>query len=227
MDKENIEEILKRVGGEDVPAEIHKIAEEASAAFGKTLAQPKQDISLWGTIMKSSITKLAAAAMIIIAVMLGIHYFCGSIDGVTVAWATITKRIGQINYAHFYQLESDKDGFRAACEGWFAHGKVLSCGDSGYIYYDDGEILQGFDLHKTRTVVHRSELAGGRTFFEAVSRGLLSPGNKQFGQQVPVSVGDDFLIYKFGPPKEDADWIDSMSVTVGKNSFLPVQIIAL
>jgi hypothetical protein len=53
---------------------------------------------------------------------------------------------------------------------------------------------------------------------------LLSPGNKQFGQQVPVSVGDDFLIYKFGPPKEDADWIDSMSVTVGKNSLLPVQI---
>ncbi len=45
------------------------------------------------TIMKSRITKIAAAAVIIIAVLLGIHHFSGSIDGASVAWADVVKPI--------------------------------------------------------------------------------------------------------------------------------------
>ena len=40
-----------------------------------------------GTIMRSRITKLAAAAMLIIAVFVGIHQFGGSLDGTSVAFA--------------------------------------------------------------------------------------------------------------------------------------------
>ena len=43
--------------------------------------------NLWRMIMKSRITKLAAAAVIIIAVMLGINYIGGSPDGASVAFA--------------------------------------------------------------------------------------------------------------------------------------------
>ena len=39
------------------------------------------------TVMKSRITKLAAAAVIIIAVLIGIHQFGGSLDGTSVAFA--------------------------------------------------------------------------------------------------------------------------------------------
>jgi hypothetical protein len=46
--------------------------------------------------MKSSITKLAAAAVIIIAVMLGINYIGGSFDGASVAWGDVLKNIEQI-----------------------------------------------------------------------------------------------------------------------------------
>ncbi len=70
MDRENIEEILKRLGSEDVPADVHKIAEETSREFSKTLAQPRHYV-LWEYIMKSPITKLAVAAAVIIAFGIG------------------------------------------------------------------------------------------------------------------------------------------------------------
>ena len=49
--------------------------------------------SIWRTIMKSPITKLAAAAVIIIAVLIGVHYLGGSMDGTTVAWAQVVEQI--------------------------------------------------------------------------------------------------------------------------------------
>ncbi len=71
---QNIEEILKRLGGEDVPADVHKIAEETSKDFSKTLMQTRQPkhYVLWEYIMESRITKLAAAAAIIIVALFGI-----------------------------------------------------------------------------------------------------------------------------------------------------------
>ncbi len=55
--------------------------------------------SIWRTIMKSPITKLAAAAVIIIAVIIGVHYLGGSIDGASVAWAEVVEQIN--NYTKY------------------------------------------------------------------------------------------------------------------------------
>jgi len=47
-----------------------------------------------GTIMKSRVTKIAAAAaVIVVAVLIGSHYFGGSIDMTSVAWADVVKPI--------------------------------------------------------------------------------------------------------------------------------------
>lgn len=46
-----------------------------------------------GTIMRSRITKIAAAAAIIIAVFIGINHFGGSIDSSSIAWADVVKPI--------------------------------------------------------------------------------------------------------------------------------------
>ena len=48
---------------------------------------------IWRTIMKSPITKLAAAAVVIIAVLIGIHHFGGSIDGASVVFADVLEQI--------------------------------------------------------------------------------------------------------------------------------------
>ncbi|MHC4643561.1 MAG: hypothetical protein ACYS32_18110, partial [Planctomycetota bacterium] len=50
-------------------------------------------------IMKSPITKLAAAVVIIIAILIGVHYLGGSIDGASVAWAQVVEQIN--NYTKY------------------------------------------------------------------------------------------------------------------------------
>jgi hypothetical protein len=92
MKSENIEEILKKLGAEDMPPEARQIAQEVSEDFSETLMQPKRLIFL-EYIMKNKITKLAAAAVIIIAILIGIHYLGGSIDGASVAWAQVVEQI--------------------------------------------------------------------------------------------------------------------------------------
>ena len=47
----------------------------------------KTEPNIWRIIMKSRITKLAAAAVIIIAVLIGINHFGGSVDIATPAYA--------------------------------------------------------------------------------------------------------------------------------------------
>jgi outer membrane lipoprotein-sorting protein len=80
MNNENIEEILKDIGAEEIPADVHKIAQETSNNFSSSLRQTKQSKRhiLLEQIMKSNMTKLAAAAVIIITVLIGIYQFVGS-----------------------------------------------------------------------------------------------------------------------------------------------------
>jgi hypothetical protein len=91
MKKENIEEILENIGSEGVPPDVHKIAQEAFGDFTKTLPKPRQSI-LREYIMNSKITKLAAAAAIIIAVLAGLH-FVGNPFGATVTFAQVVEPI--------------------------------------------------------------------------------------------------------------------------------------
>ena len=51
-------------------------------------------IPIWRIIMKSNITKFAAAG-VILAVLIGIHYSGGSIDGANVAWADVMEQISR------------------------------------------------------------------------------------------------------------------------------------
>ena len=225
MDNENIEEILNKLGAEDVPAEVCKIAEDASEKFSKTLTQSRQHI-LWENIMKTRITKLAAAAVIVIAVLVGINQLGGSVDGASVAWGDVTHRVARVDYVHLYYLKSRGNDFIRHFEAWYANGKLVIRGNKGYMVYDDGQMEQGFDEHGRRTTKGLSKFAKGQTFLEIISGGLLSDKNEQLAQQIPANVGDDFLIYDLAPPAEepDSEWIESISITVGKNSLLPVQM---
>jgi len=61
------------------------------------------------TIMKSPITKLAAAAVIIIAVILGINHFIGPVDVTSVALADVLERIEQAQ-AYMYRMKMTVTG---------------------------------------------------------------------------------------------------------------------
>ena len=72
-----------------------RIISDALTAFDKP--EKTQSVSsepkIWRLIMKSKITKITAAAVIIIAVFIAIHQFGGSIDGATVAWADVLENM--------------------------------------------------------------------------------------------------------------------------------------
>ncbi|KPL24608.1 MAG: hypothetical protein AMJ75_03120 [Phycisphaerae bacterium SM1_79] len=109
MKKENIEEILENMGSEGVPADVHKIAEDVFGDFTKTLPPRRQHV-LREYIMNSKITKLAAAAAIIIAVFAGLH-FVGSPFGATVTFAEVIEPILNARTVVFdFVVGSDETG---------------------------------------------------------------------------------------------------------------------
>ncbi|MCJ7778813.1 MAG: hypothetical protein MUP16_10930, partial [Sedimentisphaerales bacterium] len=81
------------------------IAEETARDFSETLAQTEQPkhYVLWEYIMTSKVTKLAAAAGIIIAVIVGINHFIGPVNVTSVALADVLERIEQAQ-AFMYKM---------------------------------------------------------------------------------------------------------------------------
>lgn len=177
-------------------------------------------------IMKSPITKLAAAAVIIIAVLVGIHQFSGPINVANTALAEVTNRVAQVDYVHLYWFKSRGDTLFRQFEAWYAYGKLVRRGDKGGMTYDDSQTQQSFDEQGRRVGKKPSLFAEGKTFFELFTAGLLSDKNEQLSQQMPTNVGDDFLIYEVDPPPDwvGSKWLENISVTVGKNSLLPIQM---
>ncbi len=180
--------------------------------------------NVWRIIMKSKITKFATAAVIIIAVLIGINQFGGSVDGTNVAWADVSNHITQADYAHVYYFKCRDNVLKNDFEAWYDHGRMVMRGKRGGMSYDDGQVLQEFDENNRRVGKGPSYFfADGQTFFEVFTLGLLSHDNESFNEQVPANVGVDFLIYEFDPPVDD-DFLESVFITVGKYSLLPMQM---
>jgi hypothetical protein len=98
MNDDKIEQILKDIGTEGIPADVFQIAQETSNSFSKSLRQPPKTNFL-ELIMRSRTIKLAAAAVIIIAVLLGIHIF----DGSSIALADVLAKVEQV-MAYMYKM---------------------------------------------------------------------------------------------------------------------------
>jgi outer membrane lipoprotein-sorting protein len=105
MNDKNIEEILKEMAAENIPADVHKIAEEVSRDFTKTLTQPGQPkhYVLGDYIMKSRLTKLAVAAAVIIVVVLSGLPFLGK-KGPGIALADVLAKVEQAR-AFMYKMK--------------------------------------------------------------------------------------------------------------------------
>ena len=93
--KDNIEEILHNIGAEAVPDDVQRIAQETSNNFSRSLSQNKQPRQhlLLEYIMKSNMSKLAAAAVILIAVFIGLNIFN---DSSGVAWAEVLDNVQKV-----------------------------------------------------------------------------------------------------------------------------------
>ena len=93
----------------------NQMCESAKQAIFATIASKEKEptatasidlASVWRTIMKSRITKVAAAAVVIIAVMLGLHYYAGPIGVTSVAWAELVERVERSHDEYMKKLLS-------------------------------------------------------------------------------------------------------------------------
>ena len=150
MNDENIKEILKSIGGEEVPADVAELAQVTSNSFSKSLEQqeqkPRQPILL-EYIMRSRLPKLAAAAAIAIAVLI-----VSLTDKESVAWASVVERVEQIKTVA-YQMNMTMKGMMGMpedksinidMEAKFAYDEGFAINSNTYV--DDESV-------KTRTYV--------------------------------------------------------------------------
>ena len=100
MNDDRIERILKDIGGEDIPADVCQIAQETSNEFSKSLKQPPKTHIL-ELIMRSRTIKLAAAAAILIAVLLGLPFLPKSTSSITLAG--VLEKVEQAT-AYMYKM---------------------------------------------------------------------------------------------------------------------------
>jgi hypothetical protein len=89
-----------------------KVLDEALEIQRNQNQQTTSDTHIWRLNMNSKITKVAVAAVIIIAVLIGINHFGGSIDGASVAWAEVIKNIDQVNDYTYRQRQINYSGVK-------------------------------------------------------------------------------------------------------------------
>ncbi|MBW8040056.1 MAG: hypothetical protein FVQ85_08665 [Planctomycetes bacterium] len=99
--EDDFKTIVNRLNIDDKPSPGHResLRGQILSVFNKSGEQPEtESSSLWRTIMKSPIAKLAAAAGIIIAVLIGIHQLGDSIE--TVALADVIEAMHNAEWVH-------------------------------------------------------------------------------------------------------------------------------
>jgi len=79
----------------------------AVSTDGNKQSEKTIPISVWRIIMKSRIIKLAAAAVIVVGILFGIHYPGGSVDGTSVALADVRDAVKNVPWVNIVGKEWD------------------------------------------------------------------------------------------------------------------------
>lgn len=93
-----------------------RIIEDARAAFAESRQTVTPSI-IWKQIMKSRITKLAAAAVIMVGVLWMLHYFGGGMDMSRPAFAEVVENL--LSQKWVYMFEEDRKSGTISAEYWY------------------------------------------------------------------------------------------------------------
>lgn len=102
---ENIERFIKNIRYKTSAEMRKRTINDALEAHSKSIKVKwaAAHSNIWRTIMTSKITKLSSAALIIIAVTVGIIHFSSSIDGSSIVFADVLKSIQEANTAVWHE----------------------------------------------------------------------------------------------------------------------------
>jgi len=92
------------------------------------------ELNVWRIIMKSKITKLTAAAVVIITIMLGMYIMTGSFDGTSITMAQVRQAMQEVNWVQMVCRAEDKNALV-----WYSFASKVQfmVDDQGKIVYFD------------------------------------------------------------------------------------------
>jgi hypothetical protein len=146
-----------------------KSAKEFEVFAAESKTNSKTTISIWRTIMKSRITKFAAAAAIIVAVVIGISHFGISIDGTNIAFADVLQQIRKatsVTYTETLQVEGQKS---FSIEKMVSGSGILRSSTKDFVTlcdFHDGRDLTLWPATKKAILVHRTGEPQKRLLFD-------------------------------------------------------------
>jgi len=175
-------------------------------------------------IMKNRMTKLAAAAVIIIAVMLGINYIGGSPDGASVAWADVLEKIEAARtLTYIFEIEKGdiKEVFKTRIkEPYLQRNDVIeSPSDYKVSMRNAGSNKRWILYPNTKTaVVNNDEGSGGDEIraYERLKKDFRDGTEKNLGR-VKLN-GRDAICFEFSKANT------KITVWADPNTALPIQI---
>jgi hypothetical protein len=135
---DQIENIIKKMtfkAGPEMDKDLWAETSSARNEFSKTILAPGQH-NIGRTIMKSPIVKLAAAAVIIVLVVLGLFEFIGTENTSGVAWAEVVRKVQASRGLIFRCTDlspSNEDDYS------IAHTSPTHCRKD---FYKDGQIIR-------------------------------------------------------------------------------------
>ena len=98
MAKHDFDDILKNLGGLEIPPDVEQMAEDVAGRVRRGLVQThKYEPLKWKAyIMRNRKLQLAAAAVIVVAVLLGLHRLGAPLDGTSVVWGDVLAKIENV-----------------------------------------------------------------------------------------------------------------------------------
>jgi hypothetical protein len=127
MKTNNIEEILKNIGSEEIPTDVQQIAEQTSKDFTENLTQfkPSGRHVILEFLIRNQITKLTAAAVIVVGILFALNVGNGG-----VAWGQVLaniQKVGAFSYRMTINMEGlldEKGSVQLEAQSWVSedHG---------------------------------------------------------------------------------------------------------
>jgi len=173
----------------DAPNEKHRdeLKNQLLNTFPKHRLQPTvHTVNVWRTIMKSKISKLAAAAVIVLAGFLALNFF-DKTSGIV--WADVVKRLEDIKTVA-YKITADIKGMPGTPEGYTTHTTqdVMLSYEQGAVRIDSSLQVPG-GTRKSHTYI----------LFEDSVLITVMPAQKKY---LKVTIGDEQM-QKMGDEKGD------------------------
>jgi len=156
----NIEKIIQKINVTPDARMDQKILDDILLAQEKSKKTPSADKSpnIWRIIIKNKMTKFAAAAVIILAALIGINQFVGSIGLTSVAWADVVEKFRSMTfYNAVLYIKENAASEPKQIELWVSsEHKARLRVDSQLLFAENGKISAGYNF-KDRILLNEAQ----------------------------------------------------------------------